>query len=105
MGAAIWPGGTLLALDLYRTGGYADLLVGALSFPASWAIRMARTGTLSGPPRSPEVELAWEEQYATDTFPTLGEVRSAYEEAGLIGARVRRHLLWRYSVVWRKPAR
>jgi hypothetical protein len=26
-------------------------------------------------------------------------------EAELPGAKVRRHLLWRYSVVWRKPAR
>jgi len=32
-------------------------------------------------------------------------VREACAEAGLRGARVRRHLLWRYSVVWNKPAR
>jgi SAM-dependent methyltransferase len=35
MGAPLRPGGTLLALDLYRPGGQADLLVGGLGFPAS----------------------------------------------------------------------
>ena len=30
---------------------------------------------------------------------------AAFVEAGLPGARVRRHLLWRYSLVWRKPVR
>jgi ubiquinone/menaquinone biosynthesis C-methylase UbiE len=105
MGAALRPGGTLLVLDLYRPRSYADLLVGALGFPASWAIRVVKTGALSGSPQPPEVERAWEEHYATDAFPTLAEVRSACDEAGLRGARVRRHLLWRYSVVWRKPPR
>ena len=105
MGGALRPGGMLLVLDLYRASGYADLLVGAAGFPASKAIRLAKTGALSGPPQPPEVERVWEEHYATDVFPTLGEVRSACDEAGLRGARVRRHLLWRYSVVWRKPPR
>ncbi len=41
---------------------------------------------------------------AYDTDPSLTEVRDACE-AELPGAKVRRHLLWRYSVVWRKPAR
>jgi SAM-dependent methyltransferase len=105
MGGALRPGGTLLVLDLYRASGYSDLLVGAAGFPASKAIRLAKTGALSGPLQPPEVQRAWEEHYATDTFPTLGEVRSACDEAELRGARVRRHLLWRYSVVWRKPPR
>jgi ubiquinone/menaquinone biosynthesis C-methylase UbiE len=105
MGAALELGGTLLVLDLYRPRGYVDLLVGALGFPASWAIRLAKTGALSAPQPPPEVRRAWEEHYATDAFPTLTEIRSACEEAGLRGARVRRHLLWRYSVVWRKPPR
>jgi SAM-dependent methyltransferase len=103
MGGALRPGGTLLALDLYRPGGYADLLVGALGFPASWAVRLAKTGDLRGPRQPPELGLAWEEHYATDVFPTLAELRAACAEAGLRGAKVRRHLLWRYSVVWRKP--
>jgi ubiquinone/menaquinone biosynthesis C-methylase UbiE len=105
MGGALRPGGALLVLDLYRASGYTEVLVRAAGFPASKVIRLAKTGALSGPPQPPEVERAWEEHYATDAFPTLSEVRSACDEAGLKGARVRRHLLWRYSIVWRKPPR
>ena len=103
MGNALRPGGTLLALDLYDAGSVADLLVGAAGFPASKAIRLAKTGALSGPRQSPEVLRAWEEHYATDRFPTIAQVRGACAEAGLRGAKVRRHILWRYSLVWRKP--
>lgn len=103
MGNALRPGGTLLALDLYEVGGVADLLVGAAGFPASKAFRLAKTGALSGPPQPPELGRAREKHYATDHFPTLAEVRGACSEAGLRGAKVRRHILWSYSVVWRKP--
>ena len=103
MGYALRPGGTLLVLDLYRASSAADYLVGAAGFPSSRAIRLAKTGSLSGPPQPPELVRAWEEHYATDRFPTLTEVRRACAEAGLRGTKVRRHLLWRYSVVWRKP--
>jgi SAM-dependent methyltransferase len=105
MGGALRPGGVLLVLDLYRASGYADLLMGAAGLPASKAIRLAMTGPLSEPPQPPEVERAWNEHFATDIFSTLEEVRSACEAAELKGARVRRHLLWRYSMVWRKPLR
>ena len=94
-----------MVLDLYRAHSAADYLVRAVGLPASKAIRLVKTGALHGLQQSPEVKRAWEEHYATDAFPTIAEVRRACAEAGLQGARVRRHLLWRYSVVWRKPAR
>lgn len=103
MGSALRPGGTLLVLDLYKVRSATDLLVGAAGFPTSKAIRLAKTGALRGLRRSPEIQQAWEEHYATDVFPTLAELRAACAEAGLRGAKVRRHLLWRYSLVWRKP--
>jgi SAM-dependent methyltransferase len=105
MGGALRPGGTLLVLDLYRAQSAADYLAGVAGFPASKAIRLAKTGSLLDRQRSPDVQWAWEKHFASDVFPTLAEVRRACAEAGLRGARVRRHLLWRYSVVWRKPAR
>ena len=82
MGGALRPGGTLLALDLYEASSAADHLVGALGFPASRAIRLTKTGALSGPQQSPELRRAWEEHYATDVFPTLAGVRGACAEAG-----------------------
>ncbi|WP_207956924.1 class I SAM-dependent methyltransferase [Rubrobacter tropicus] len=99
---ALKPGGTLLVLDLYQVRSVGDYLVGALGFPASKALKLAKTGRLSNR-QSPELRRAWEEHGATDRYPTLAEVRGACAEAGLRGAKVRRHLLWRYSLVWRKP--
>jgi ubiquinone/menaquinone biosynthesis C-methylase UbiE len=100
---ALRPGGTLLVLDLYRARTIADHVVGALAVPASKAITLAKTGS-SSERQSPELRRAWEEHGSTDVYPTLGEVRRACDTE-LRGATVRRHLLWRYTVVWRKPLR
>ena len=54
---------------------------------------------------NPQNRRAREEHGATDVYLTPAEVRDACAEAGLRGAKVRRHLLWRYSLVWRKPIR
>ena len=101
---ALRPGGTLLLLDLYKAKNPSDYLMGAVGFPATKVIRLAKTGSLSVR-EPPELRRAWEEHGATDRFPTVPEVREACSGVGLIGAKVRRHLLWRYSVVWRKPVR
>lgn len=82
MGRALKPGGTLLLLDLFRARSPADYLVGAAGFPASKAIRLAKTGTLSAG-GSPELRRTWDEHGATDRLPALAEVRGACAEAGL----------------------
>jgi ubiquinone/menaquinone biosynthesis C-methylase UbiE len=101
---ALKPGGTLLLLDLHRARTAADRLVSALAVPISKAIRLASTGSLTER-QAPELQKAWEEHGKTDAYPTLAEVSQAFAEAGLTGARVRRHVLYRYTVVWRKPLR
>ena len=99
---ALRPGGTLLVLDLYRAVTVADHVAGALATPASRVIRLAKTGSLAGR-QTPGLQKAWEEHGRTDSYPSLAGVRRACETE-LRGAAVRRHLLWRYSVVWRKPS-
>jgi SAM-dependent methyltransferase len=91
-------GGTLLVLDLYHARGFADTLTCMLAVPASLALRVVRGRGLREPP---EVRQAWEEHGRYDTYPTLDEVRQACSEA-IPGAKVRRHLFWRYSIVWTK---
>jgi hypothetical protein len=59
----------------------------------------ADSGRLAEPA---ELRRAWEEHGRTDRYLTLAEVRAACARA-LPGARVRRHLLWRYLIVWRRP--
>jgi SAM-dependent methyltransferase len=104
MGGALRSGGTLLVLDLFRARGLADNLMGAAGFPVGKAIRLVKTGERHAH-QSTELRRVWEEHGSTDRYPTLAEVRQTCSDAGLTGARVRRHLLYRYTVVWRKPLR
>ena len=100
MAALLRPGGVLLVLDLHRSATLADRLRDAVALPVDLGFGLARRGRLR-PPR--EVREAWRAHARTDVYPTLAEVRRACGEL-LPGARVRRHLLWRYSLVWTKPA-
>lgn len=97
--AALRPGGVVAILDLYRAQSLMDYLTIAVAIPVGAAMRLVRTGRLTTPP---EVRLAWAEHGRHDHYLTLAEVRAACA-AVLPGARVRRHLLWRYSLVWIKP--
>jgi hypothetical protein len=55
-----------------------------------------------GEPR--QVREAWAEHGRHDSYLTLSQVRQI-SAAVLPGAEVRKHLLWRYSITWRKTAR
>lgn len=92
------PGGVFVCLDLYRRSGPVDLLFDSLAYPAGLMLRLMKTGR-PRPPR--EARAAYAEHGRTDTYLTLRQVRRLCADI-LPGARVRRHLLWRYSVVWRK---
>lgn len=96
---ALRPGGALLVLDLVADDGVADHLRSLAAVPLNVARRLARTGRLR---TSAEARRLWDEHARHDVYPSLGAVRGL--AAGLLpGARVRRHLFWRYSLVWRKP--
>jgi SAM-dependent methyltransferase len=94
---ALTERGVLLVLDLYRTAEAADLVSGAVAMPLSVATRLIRTGHLR---QSATARAAWQEHSHHDTYLTLAQVRRLCA-AHLPGAQVRRHLFWRYSIVWR----
>jgi ubiquinone/menaquinone biosynthesis C-methylase UbiE len=98
---ALKAGGTLIVLDLVRAEGISDALANVVALPVNGALRLARTGRLR-PPR--QLREAWAEHYRTDSYLTISEARKICADL-LPGARVRKHLLWRYSVVWNKPAK
>jgi ubiquinone/menaquinone biosynthesis C-methylase UbiE len=100
MREALRIGGTLAVLDLYQSAGLRDVLAGIVAAPVSRALRVIKTGRLREPR---QVRKAWAVHGANDTYPTLEEVRQVCRRA-LPGAEVRRHLLWRYSIIWRKTA-
>src|SRR5829696_4811285 len=97
---ALKPGGVLLVLDLFQAEGLSDAFMNALAVPVSLGLRLVKRGRLR-PPR--EVRRAWDEHGRHDTYLTLTQVREVCAEV-LPGALVTRHLLWRYSVVWKRPA-
>lgn len=97
---ALKAGGVLLVLDLFQAEGLSDAFRGALAVPLSVGLRLFNHGRLL-PPR--EVRRAWDEHGRHDSYLTLAQVRRVCAEM-LPGALVTRHLLWRYSVVWRKAA-
>jgi SAM-dependent methyltransferase len=97
---ALAPGGVLLVLDLVSDASPLDTLRSALAVPVNLANRLVRTGRLRA---SPEHRAAWDAHGRDERYASLPEVRAVAREV-LPGARVRRHLLWRYSLVFRKPA-
>ena len=98
MKEALRAGGTLVILDLFQGESLSDALTSALAVPVSAALRLIRTGRLRRPR---EVREAWAKHGQHDSYPTLAQVRRVCASV-LPGAEVRRHLLWRYSITWRK---
>jgi SAM-dependent methyltransferase len=97
---ALRPGGVLLALDLVADESPLDLARSGVAIFVDVALRLWHSGRLRDPK---PVREAWEEHGRGETYLRLSEVRTLCREL-LPGAEVRRHLLWRYSIVWRKPA-
>jgi SAM-dependent methyltransferase len=110
--AALKPGGVLMVLDLFEpernlftAPGYLlnpdallDSFLNVLAIGVSGSLRLIRNGRLK-PPR--EVRAAWAAHGQHDSYPKMREVRALCADI-LPGARVRKHLLWRYSVIWQK---
>lgn len=97
---ALKVGGTLLILDLYEQKGLVDFFVSALAVPVHLALRLIKTGRLRQPR---EVREAWARHGLHEAYLPLARIRQVCARV-LPGARVRRHLLWRYSIVWKKEA-
>ncbi len=89
--------GTLLVLDLFR-GGPTGILVSTLAVPVDMALKLIKLHRLREPA---DVRAAWAEHGRNESYLTLVQVRRACAVI-LPGATVKRHLLWRYSIIWKK---
>ena len=88
---AVRPGGGLVVISLANNRGPRDWAFSALGVPVHHALRLWNRRRAGGPAAP-----------VADPAMTWGEVRD--EALRLLpGAVFRRHLLWRYSIVWRKP--
>lgn len=91
-------GGLLVIQDLIRDDGIVDLFTSALALPVNLALRLWKTGRLL-PPK--ELRQAWLEHGQGEVYLTMSQVRQMCKR-DLPGASARRHLFWRYTIVWRK---
>ena len=105
---SVKPGGVLLVLDLFepernllKPAGLRDQLLNVAAMGISGSLRLVHNKRLK-PPK--EVRAAWEAHGKTDSYPTMQDVRTLCA-ATLPGAKIRQHLLWRYSIVWQKQLR
>ncbi|MFI6298177.1 class I SAM-dependent methyltransferase [Nonomuraea sp. NPDC050790] len=85
------PGGTLVVVGLAKDVSLADWLFRVPGLPVVWLVKKLRRA--HGPEGMP----------GADARMGYQQVRSRAREI-LPGMRYRRHLLRRYSVIWRKPA-
>ena len=88
MALSLKPGGRLLVLDVMHR---VNPFVNAVAFVAGFRLT------------SGKLRRAFWRHGRNERYLTIGEAARTASEA-LPGARVRSHLLWRYSIVWDRPA-
>lgn len=95
---ALRPGGVLMILDLVQSESLVERVFDAVGLGVSASLRLIHNGRLQ-PPR--EVRKAWEQHGKHDHYSSISQVHALADEV-LPGSTVRRHLLWRYSLVYEK---
>ena len=95
---ALKPGGVFVLLDLVSSSGLAERMLDLVALSVSPSLRLIHNGRLQPPP---EVRKAWEQHGKHDHYSTIKQMRALADEI-LPGASVKRHLLWRYTLVYRK---
>jgi len=98
--AALKPGGKLVILDLLEHESIQDKLSDFIAVPLNWGFQMLKNRHIN---HSPEAAEAMREHLRTDKYLTLSQARQMYTRA-FKGAKIRKHLFWRYSIVWKKSS-
>lgn len=92
-------GGKLIILDLAQADTFSDYILWGSAFFPNIVMNLIKNGRLQkDDPHSKEV---WERHGKHDTYMTMKEIR-ALAKKYLPGAKVRRKLFWRYSLIWEK---
>jgi ubiquinone/menaquinone biosynthesis C-methylase UbiE len=87
--AALKPGGVVAILGLYTPRSITDLAVTAMASPVNYVL----------------VRLHGSRTYRAPVLPAMMNLREIRREAVSLvpGAKIRRRLLWRYTLIWRSP--
>jgi SAM-dependent methyltransferase len=98
MRGALRPGGTLLLADVLDRPGLRNVPINAVAA----VVRLVRDIVIDRRTQRGALHAAYKAHGCGEAHPTLAEARSMLRDT-LPGAVVRGHLLWRYTVVWRRP--
>jgi ubiquinone/menaquinone biosynthesis C-methylase UbiE len=98
MKRALKINGVLIVLDLFQSEGWRNMGTDVFAVPANIMLKLIHLGRLR---ERDEVRAAWAEHGRDESYLTLSEIFRACA-AILPGARVRKHLFWRYSIVWER---
>jgi ubiquinone/menaquinone biosynthesis C-methylase UbiE len=96
---ALKPGGVLVILDLVESNSLVERILDVIALGVSGGLRLIHNGRLKPPP---EARKAWEQHGKHDSYSSVNQMRAVSNEI-LPGSIVRRHLLWRYTLVYQKP--
>ncbi len=91
------PSGIFMVLDLYEAEGAGDLVREVFAIPTSFILKLKNTGRLREPK---EIREAWVEHGKNDIYQPITNIKSICKRI-LPGAKIRKHLFWRYSIIWR----
>jgi len=94
------PGGRLVVHDLRRDASVGDLMRSHSALAGALLARLYRTGRLLQPRR---VRRVWDRHGARERYLSLAEARQLADRE-TPGAAIHYHWLWRYTLVWDKPA-
>ena len=97
---ALKPGGILVVLDLVQSDKLIERMLDVVAFGVSGGLRLIHNGRLQ-PPAA--VRKAWEQHGKHDHYATIKQMHALANEI-LPGSSVKRHLLWRYTLVYQKPS-
>ncbi|WP_019507898.1 bifunctional 2-polyprenyl-6-hydroxyphenol methylase/3-demethylubiquinol 3-O-methyltransferase UbiG [Pleurocapsa sp. PCC 7319] len=97
--ASLKPGGVLIILDLLKHHNIQDTLIDLIAIPQNWWFLATKNQHIQP---SPEAVEAMREHLRTDEYLNFSQVKKIYTNS-LKTPKIRRHLFWRYSVVWDKP--
>ncbi|MBE9171443.1 class I SAM-dependent methyltransferase [Pleurocapsales cyanobacterium LEGE 06147] len=97
---ALKPGGKFVILDLVQPETIQDRLSNVIAVPLNWIWQILKNRNIK---QSLKAKAAWQEHFRTDKFLTLSQARRIYTKT-CPGAKIRKHLFWRYSAIWEKPA-
>ena len=93
MKSLLKPSGQLLILGLYREATMLDYIYSVISIPLNliYSNQTAKTSAMSNKvPPTRQAQL------------TLNQIKAIFNDK-IPGGTVKRHLFWRYSLIWQKP--